>query len=293
MDLNALQEVIGPFLDPLIEQVVRWSPNLLAAVGILLGFWLLTRLTSPPLRKALRRAAFSASLTRLLVDNVYRIAILAVGVMMAAGQLGINVTAALASLGVAGIAVGFAAQDTLANTIAGFMIFWDKPFQVGDFISVSGEYGEVRDITLRTTRIRTADNTYVIIPNRQIIDAVLENHSMYGETRLKVPVGIAYKEDIAAARGILLEAVEGVEGVLEDPAPAVVVSELESSSVGLSVRVWVSEARDERPIYFATLESCKTALDDAGIEIPFPHLQLFLEDIREPAWNDKLARFAG
>lgn len=293
MDLNALQEFIGPFLDPLIEQVVRWSPNLLAAVGILLGFWLLTRLTSPPLRKALRRAAFSASLTRLLVDNVYRIAILAVGVMMAAGQLGINVTAALASLGVAGIAVGFAAQDTLANTIAGFMIFWDKPFQVGDFISVSGEYGEVRDITLRTTRIRTADNTYVIIPNRQIIDAVLENHSMYGETRLKVPVGIAYKEDIAAARGILLEAVEGVEGVLEDPAPAVVVSELESSSVGLSVRVWVSEARDERPIYFATLESCKAALDDAGIEIPFPHLQLFLEDIREPAWNDKLARFAG
>lgn len=289
MNLDALQQ----HTDVLIDQILTWSPNLVAALVILFGFWLLSRLTRPPLKKALLRADFSRALAHLLVDNVYRIGLLALGFVMAAGQLGVDVTAALASFGVAGIAVGFAAQDSLANTIAGFMIFWDKPFQVGDFISVSDQYGEVKNITLRTTRIRTPDNTYVIIPNKEIIDDVLVNHSMYGETRLNVPVGIAYKEDIAAARSILLEAVGEVDGVLEDPAPQVVLSELGSSSVDLKVRVWISAAQDERPVYFRTLECCKVALDDAGIEIPFPHLQLFLEDIKEPAWNDKLARFAG
>jgi len=288
MNLDALQEATSS----LGQQVMLWSPNLVAALAILFGFWLLSRLTRPPLKAALRRADFSRALTALLVDSVYRITLLAIGLVMAAGQLGINVTAALASFGVAGIAVGFAAQDALANTIAGFMIFWDKPFQVGDFISVSDEYGEVKDITLRTTRIRTPDNTYVVIPNKGIIDDVLVNHSMYGETRLNVPVGIAYKEEIAAARGVLVEAAKGVDGVLQEPPPQVTVSELGSSSVDLKVRVWIATAQEERPVFFRVLECCKVALDEAGIEIPFPHLQLFLEDIREPAWKDKLARLA-
>jgi small-conductance mechanosensitive channel len=211
---------------------------------------------------------------------------------MAADQLGVNVGAALAGLGVAGIAVGFAAQDSIANVISGIMIFWDKPFVVGDWITVEGEYGKVSDITLRTTRIRTPQNTWVVIPNKRIIDAVLDNHSKQGELRLDLAVGIAYKEHIPAARKVILEAVTGIETVLASPPPDVVVESLGNSSVNLLVRVWIENADDERRTQFAVIEASKLALDAAGIQIPYPHLQLFVDEIKPPVWKDA-ARLLG
>ena len=277
--LQQLFELID--VPAIVNAVVAYLPNLLAALVIVATGWLFVRFTRPPLRRALERADFSPGLRGLLVDSVYAVAVMVVALVMALDQIGINVTAALAGMGIAGIAVGFAAQDSLANSIAGFLIFWDKPFKVGDFLEVQDEYGEVTSITLRTTRIRTRNNTYVVIPNKEIIDNVLVNHSMYGETRVDIPVGIAYKEDIDAARAALLAGVTGIDGVLEDPEPRVVVSGLGASSIDLEVRVWIRDADVERPVYFRTVEACKKALDDAGIEIPFPHLQLFVDDVKE------------
>jgi len=275
------------FVDPenLTTLVITYVPKVFAAILVFLAFWLLTRLTRRPLRKALHRADFDDALIRLLVDNLYKFTILLLGLFMALGQLGINVGAALAGMGVAGIAVGFAAQDSLANTIAGFLIFWDKPFQVGQVVETQGQYGKVTSITMRTTRIRTPNNTYVVVPNKEIIDDVLVNHSMYGESRVDVPVGIAYKEDVEAARGVLLDAVQSVEGVKDQPSPAVALTELGGSSVNLEVRIWVDDAEDEKATYAAVLERCKRALDDADIEIPFPHLQLYVDEIGEPVWE--------
>ena len=204
--------------------------------------------------------------------------------VMAASQVGINVGAALAGIGVVGIAVGFAAQETIANMIAGFLIFWDRPFKVGDFITTQEKYGEVREITMRTTRIRTMENTYVVIPNKQIIGDMLVNHSLYGAVRVNVPVGIAFKERIAKARDVLLPAARSVAGVLETPAPQVVVCELGGSSVNLEVRVWTDEPAHERRLLFEVLEASKTALDSAGMEIPFPHLQLQVEGVSDGVW---------
>ncbi len=267
----------------LTNKVIDFLPKLGAALLVLFFFWVLERLTRPALRGLLRRARIDDALNRLLVDNVYRFTILAFGVVMAAAQLGINIAAALAGIGVAGIAIGFAAQESLSNMIAGFLIFWDRPFEVGDYISLNDQYGRVQDITMRTTRIRTQENTYAVVPNKQIIGEMLVNHSMYGRTRVNVPVGIAYKEKIAEARRVMLEAVRGLEGVMTDPEPTVVALELGDSSVNLEVRVWISDASEEKPVFFRTIEACKVALDDAGIEIPFPHLQLFIEDVKDAA----------
>lgn len=274
-------------LDPeyLTQMAVDFLPKLAAATIVLFAFWLLVKLTRPTLRAMLRRADFSSALIHLLVDNVYRFSVLVLALVMAASQLGIDVGAALAGIGVVGIAVGFAAQDAVANTIAGFLIFWDKPFLVGHMITTQDEYGEVTDITMRTTRFRTQNNTFVVIPNRKIIEDRLVNHTMFGESRVDVPVGIAYKEDVRQARQVILEAVRPLDGISEEPAPTVVVTELGDSSVNLSVRVWVSEPKDERPVFFRTLEACKIALDDAGIEIPFPHLQLFVDDVKDRVWK--------
>jgi small conductance mechanosensitive channel len=168
--------------------------------------------------------------------------------------------------------------------IAGFLIFWDRPFKVGDFITTLDKYGEVREITMRTTRIRTMANTYVVIPNKQIIGDMLINHSLYGEVRVNVPVGIAYKERIADARRTLLPAAAGVPGVLRAPPPEVVPVELGDSSVNLEVRVWIDDPAQERRVFAEVLEASKVALDDAGIQIPFPHLQLFVDDVSDRVW---------
>jgi len=220
-------------------------------------------------------------LIQLMVDNLYRYAVMIVGLVMAADQLGINVAAALAGIGVAGLALGFAAQDSVANVISGILIFWDKPFAVGDWIETEGNYGRVAEITLRTTRVRTNRNTYVVVPNKTVIDAVLENYSKHGELRVDVPVGIAYKEDILKAREVLLEAVRSLPGVMEQPEPDVVVESLGDSSVNLQVRVWIESADALPSRKFAVVEASKLALDAAGIQIPFPHLQLFVDDVEE------------
>lgn len=118
------------------------------------------------------------------------------------------------------------------------------------------------------------------------------NHTLYGETRVNVPVGIAYKEHIPTARKVILDAVRDLEGVLAEPKPDVVVAALGSSSVDLVVRVWVADAQLEKPMSFRVMEAAKLALDAAGIQIPYHHLQLFVDDAHEDVWR-KAARLWG
>jgi small conductance mechanosensitive channel len=277
-------------VDALVDWFLNAIPQVIAALAVMTAFWIGYRLSRLPLTATLRRTGMQDKLVELLVGNVYRYAVMIFGIVMGLAQLGINVGAALTGIGVAGVAIGLAAQDSLANSIAGFMIFWDKPFVVGDWITAEGEYGRVVDITLRTTRIRTPRNTYVVIPNKRIIDAVLENYSKHGAMRVDVPIGIAYKEDIAAARKVLLEAVRGIDHVKEDPAPDVITRELGGSSVNLLVRVWIDDGDTQQGTHFAVVEAGKNALDAAGIQIPFPHLQLFWDDV-QPRVVERLAAF--
>ncbi len=268
----------------LVTQFVAWLPSLLAAFLIVLFFWLVFRATRSPLRHILTRAGFESALVRMLT-NVYRFALIAFGVIMAASQLGINVGAALAGLGVLGLTIGFAAKDSLSNIMAGFLIFWDKPFHVEQWVTLGDHYGKVAEITMRTTRLQTRDNKWVIIPNATVIDQILINHSTNGETRLQVPVGIGYEQEIPKARAVILDALRHVKYVLESPAPAVVVNDLGSSSVDLLVLAWVADAQDEKPAFFAVMEALKLALDGAGIELPFPQLDLTVKSVREGVWK--------
>jgi len=274
----------------LVTTAVEFLPKLGTAIAILALFFVIYRSTRRLLRAVMTRGGLHEALIHLLVDNVYRYALMVFGIVMAVDQLGVNVGAALAGLGIAGIAVGFAAQDSVANVFSGIVIFWDKPFIVGDWVQTGEHYGRVSEITLRSTRIRTPRNTYVVIPNKHMVDTTLENFSKHGELRVDVPVGIAYKEDILAARRVLLDAMREVEGVREHPAPDVVVDALGNSSVDLLVRVWIDHGEQRQPVQVAVVEAAKLALDAAGIEIPFPHLQLFVDDIRPRVW-DSAARF--
>lgn len=270
-------------LEVLSTMLVAYTPKIIAAAFIFIAFIILYNVFKKPLALAARKADLEQPIIQLLIYSLFKWTVLLLGLLMALKQLGIDVGAALAGLGVAGIAIGFAAQDSISNVIAGFIILIDKPFRVGDWIEVDEKFGKVHEITLRSTRIQTLNHTYVILPNKNVIDATINNHSKYGNTRLEIPLGIAYKEHIPTARAVILQAMEPIELLLKDPAPTLVVNALGDSSVDLTLRIWIDDAEKERPAYFAAIEAAKLALDEAGIEIPFPHLQLFVDDVKEKA----------
>lgn len=276
----------------LLTQFVGWLPSLFAAALIILFFWLLFRLTRSALHHILQRTGFEPAFIRMVV-NVYRFSVIALGVVMAASQLGINVGAALAGLGVVGLTIGFAAKDSLSNIMAGFLIFWDKPFRVEQWVTLGDHYGKVAEITMRTTRLQTRDNKWIIIPNSTVIDQILVNHSTNGATRLQIPVGIGYAEEIPRARTAILQAVQSVHYALKSPEPGVVVNDLGPSSVDLLAMVWIEDARDEKPAFFALLEAVKLALDRANIEMPSPQVGLSVRNVESRVWEaaaEKLAR---
>jgi len=198
--------------------------------------------------------------------------------VMAAGQLGFQVGSVLAGLGIVGLTVGLAAQDSLANLVAGFTILWDRPFHLGDNVTVASTYGQVKNIGLRTTRIVTPERVDVILPNKTVINEKIFNHTRNPHLRLNIPVGIGYGEDIGAARRALLEAVDGHPELAADPPSKVVVKELAASTVNLELRVWLRDPHKEREVFFDLLELVKATLDKAGIEIPFPQQTLHLDD---------------
>jgi small conductance mechanosensitive channel len=249
-------------------------PDFLGAVAILIFGFLFYKLTVVPLRRLLVRNDFEDWLARIVAHTVYKFFVTVLTLAAALSQLGIHVGAALTGLGVIGLAIGFIAQDSLSNIVSGFLISIDKPFRVGDYITLGSHYGRIELITMRSTRIRTQDNTYVVIPNQKIINDVVVDHTTNGDTRIVVKVSVTYESSVEAARMAILKEVASIEDVLGTPAPDVVVDKLGDSGVDLFVRVWIADASKERKVFFKTTETVKRALDQARIPIAYPHIQL-------------------
>ena len=251
-------------------------PNIVSALGVVLVGSVFYMITARIIEAGLRRTPMQPSLIKITVRSLYRGVVIVISLIFVLSELGINVTAALAGVGVVGLAVGFAAQATIANVLSGFGIFIDDLYRKGHWVRVADHYGEVADITLRTTKIRTLDNTYISIPNSVITSSPVINYSEQGKLRITAHVSIGYNESVEDARTALITAVSSLKGVLKSPAPAVVVKELGESSVHLLVRVWVSEPGFEQRYFFLLTEMCKKALDDANISIPFPQHDVHL-----------------
>ena len=254
--------------------------NLLPALVTAVVFWIALRVVLGVTRRALNRSKRIDAGVQQLIVRFTRFLLVSLAVVAVLDQLGIAVAPFIAGLGIAGIALGFAAQDTVQNLIAGVTILLDRPFYVGDNIELHDTFGTVEEITLRTTRIRTLDNEMAILPNANVISERVVNHSMLRALRVLVPFGIAYKESPQAAREVVLALTEGDTRLHPDYAPTVVVTELGDSSVNMELRVHLRDAKLEVPIRFDYQERVFNALREAGIEIPFPHLQLFVDEAK-------------
>lgn len=257
-------------------RIVAYLPNLGFALLVAVVFWIIA---------VVARRAAASTLRRIHVDDyaaglvlrLLRYVIVIIALLTIADQLGIDVTSLIAAVGIAGLALSFAAQDTIANLISGVAIAIDRPFREGDWISIGELHASVTHIRLRTTVLSTFDNETVVVPNQQLAQERVVNYTLSPRIRACVPVGIAYKENIDQARDVLLSTVEGDERILADPAPTVLTKSLGDSSVNMELRFWTEDSLTKFPLQWEYTEKCKKALDAADIEIPFPHRQLFLE----------------
>jgi len=217
-------------------------------------------------------AAELAPVITLLV-RVGRVVAVIAGATLLLSHFGINVAALGAALGLGGLAFSLAARDTIADAISGFVILVDRPFRIGDRIEIQGvgTWGDVTDIGLRTTRIRTRDNRMVIVPNSVIGANQVVNYS-YPDPRYRIEthVGIAYGTDVETARRVIIETVERVEGVLPDKPVEALYSEMGDSAMIFRVRWWIESYVDTRRIEDRVHTALQYALDEAGIESPFP-----------------------
>jgi small-conductance mechanosensitive channel len=208
-----------------------------------------------------------------LVRRIARAVLLVSSVTIALGRLNADFSFILAALGVAGLALSLALRDTIADIIAGFTILVDQPFRIGDRIEIQGvgTWGDVVQIGLRTTDIRTRDNRMVTVPNSTIGKNQVVNYT-YPDPRYRIQthVEIAYGTDIERARRVLVEAVRDVEGVLPDKPVDALYIEMGPSAMVFRVRWWIESYEDTRPMFDRVHTALKQALDEAGIESPFP-----------------------
>ena len=224
----------------------------------------------------LRHRDYDETLVGLAVSTT-NVVIAALAITLAATIAGFGVVlAAFATLaGALALAVGFAAQDLIANFVAGVFILQDEPFTVGDWIEWDGTSGVVREIRMRVTKLDTFDNELVTVPNSELAGSAVTNNVANDRRRVSVDFGIGYGDDIEEARAAILDEGAAIEGVLDDPEPSAPVTALGDSAVVLSGRLWIDpDETGYGGVRASFVEAVKRRFDAEGIDMPYPNTEL-------------------
>ncbi len=271
-----LEQLTGDNVQNLIDTyVIPWGVSGLQALLVfIIGKWLVKKFTGF-VGKGLKHSKMDDMLVD-FVQSLLRWALLLVVIVAALSQLGIDTTSLIALLGAAGLAVGLALKDSLSNFAAGVMLLVFRPFKLGDFIMAGGVSGSVEKIHIFTTTILTGDNKENIVPNSAVYGGVITNFSARDTRRVDMTFGIGYDDDIKKAKEVMMSVITSHEKSLAEPKPLVAVSELADSSVNFTVRVWAQTA-DYWAVFFDCQEQVKLALEEAGISIPYPQMDVHLD----------------
>ncbi len=274
---NELQVgVIESYLRELPDKVLRFGVRVLLALVVFLVGTQVIKLIRKILRKSLRRGNADEGVVRFL-DSLLKVILYILLVFLIASGFGLDATSVVALVGSAGVAIGLAVQGSLSNFAGGVLLLLLKPFKADDYIKDSnGNEGTVQEVQLFYTRLITPDHHVVIVPNGTLANANIVNMSTLEDRRMDIVVGIAYDEDIRTAREVILKVLEKDAGVLQDKEQRVFVDELADSGVILHVRCF-----SRNDTYWDTkwrlTENVKYALDEAGISIPFPQMDVHIQ----------------
>ncbi|AZH25535.1 mechanosensitive ion channel family protein [Haloplanus aerogenes] len=261
------------YIPPLISAVTTVVLFVVVFVVLyLLGKYFVTRAVGG----GLRHRDFDETLVGLAVSTtVGVVAVVAVALAATVAGFGVVLAAFATLAGALALAVGFAAQDLIANFVAGVFIIQDEPFTVGDWIEWSGNSGVVREIQLRVTKLDTFDNQLVTVPNSDLASAAVVNNVANDRRRVSVGFGIGYEDDVERAREAIVDEASRIDGVLDEPAPTAPVTELGDSAVVLSGRVWIDPTESGYGgVRAQFLEAVKARFDAEGIDMPYPNTEL-------------------
>ncbi|RTE65765.1 mechanosensitive ion channel family protein [Amphritea opalescens] len=252
-----------------------WASNILLAIVILLiGLWFAGKVNKMIVAGSKNSKHLDDTLFRFL-GSVARYIIIAFVIIAVLNRFGVQTASIVALLGAAGLAVGLALQGAMSNLAAGVMLLVFRPYKVNDFIEAAGRFGKVTEIDLFTTILQTFDNQQIIVPNSQIWGDQIINHSHFDVRGVDMHFGIAYDESIDAARAVIDGVLAAHPHVLKTPAPFVEVETLNNSSVDFLVRPFC-QGEHYFDLLYSVPEQIKKALDEQGIEIPYPHRKVIL-----------------
>ncbi|MCJ8319796.1 MAG: mechanosensitive ion channel [Colwellia sp.] len=253
---------------------VDYAIKFIVAIVIFIIGKLIAKLISKAISKILSKRGVDSAVISFIASLAYGLVFI-VALIAAISHLGFNTSSLVAIIGAAGLAIGLALQGSLSNFASGVLIITLRPFKSGDFVEVSGIAGVVEEILIFSTKLRTGDNKTVIVPNGSITSGTITNYSAKPTRRIDLIIGVSYDANLAQTKKVLRDVVAQNELVLKDQDVTIGVSELADNSVNLVVRPWV-KSENYWPVYFELLENIKVALDEAGIEIPYPQLSLHM-----------------
>lgn len=252
--------------------LLEYAINIGAAILTLIIGLFVARLISSGFHKMMTKRKLDPTIVD-FVSHMVRYVIIAFVVIAALGRIGVQTTSFIALLGAAGLAVGLALQGSLSNFASGVLIIVLRPFKAGEYIEAAGTAGSVTSVQIFATTLTTPDNKIVVVPNSALLDGNIINYSRMPTRRIDLLIGVSYAADLAKTRQVLEATVKANSRVLATPEPQVAVAELGDSSVNLVVRPWVN-GEDYWNVRFELMEAIKNALDEAGIEIPFPQMDV-------------------
>jgi len=264
---------IEPFVSGLAAWAANALPNILAAILIILIGLAVARWAGRATRRHIEASPSIDNTVAASAGTLVRYGVTIIVLVAALGQLGFQTTSLLAALGAAGLAIGLALKDTLANIAAGFMLLWLQPFRVGDYIEGGGVAGTVRQVGLFASELETYDGLYEFVPNSALWNTQITNHSRLPQRMVELTFGVGYDDDLSAGQDVLNNIARADRRVLQDPAPNVFVDTLGDSAVNLTLRAWTT-TDDYWPARRALTQRGKIELERAGLSIPYPQLDV-------------------
>lgn len=265
------------FLETMPEKALHLGIRVVLAVVFFLIGVQVVKLLRKILRKSMQRAGAEVGAVQ-FVDSFLKTSLYVVLIFLLATSFGVDAASIVALLGSAGVAIGLAIQGSLSNLAGGVLILVLKPFKVGDYIHENTDHqeGTVAEIQIFYTKLVTGDNKVIVLPNGTLANNSIINMSAAKTRRMDIVIGISYDSDIKKAKEALMEVLENDPFVLKDQEMRVYVSELAASAINLGVRCFFTNEHFWEGKWRIT-ENCKYALDRAGIEIPYPQLDVHMK----------------
>lgn len=256
---------IADYASAFIKEFIDYSPKLISAFIILFVGLYTIRFINRLIRKIMIKRNLDPTLTKFLADILLWVLRVLLFITFIS-KLGIETSSFVAILGAMGLAVGLSLQGSLSNFAGGMLIILFKPFKVGHLIEAQGVLATVSEIQIFVTKLTTANNQTVFVPNGILSNGTITNYSLQKHRRADLTFAISYESDIKKAKNLIIEVLNNNPKVLQNPKPEVFVKNLTDSAIQLAVRPWANND-DFGAVFTETLENCKAAFDDAGIII--------------------------